>query len=98
MCKLNESVTQAHLADMKWPLKLFTTDAEEYPLEWYGYMVTWYAIPSGARHAVRFLVLFTLFNVLVCTAAHPCRVDLDSNNTVNEHITYTFRPHGTMYN
>ena len=55
-----------------------------------------YAIPTGALHAVRFLVLFTLFNVLVCTAAHPCRVDLDSSNTVSEHISNTFRPHGTM--
>ena len=52
--------------------------------------------PTGARHAVRFPVLFTLFNVFVCTAAHPCHVELDINNTVNEHISYKFRLHGTM--
>ena len=38
VCKLNESVTPAHSADMKWLFTLFTTDGEEYPLEWSGYM------------------------------------------------------------
>ena len=38
VCKLNESVTQAHSADMKWLLTLFNTDGEEYPLEWSGYI------------------------------------------------------------
>ena len=40
VCKLNGSVTQAHLADMQWLLTLFNTDGEEYPLEWSGYMTT----------------------------------------------------------
>ena len=40
VCKLNESVTQAHLDDMKWLLTLFNTDGDEYPLERSGYMTT----------------------------------------------------------
>ena len=40
VCKLNEGVTQAHSADIKWILPLFNTDGDEYPLKWSGYMTT----------------------------------------------------------